>query len=100
MDDSGNTNHVMEVTKTTIGMKTEQFWKEFQELQAQAKAMLITQMTMTEAERPWLQKKFLQTLTLCVSIWMIVDMVLDWFSCYRFYLMCQVMLNNNIKYLY
>ena len=34
--------------------------------------------------------KVVQTFTFCMTIWMLVDMVLDWLSCYKFYQMCQV----------
>merc|ERR1719507_775530 len=56
-------------------------------LQVQAMTMLRTQVS--KANGPWVQKKFLQTLTLFMTVWMTVDMVLDWIFCYKFYQMCQ-----------
>ena len=95
LDSCGNTNNVMELTKTTIETETETEKKSNiktekpsppSTLPAQALTMLITRLSSTE----WLRKKFVKTFSLFVIIWMIVDMVLDWLFCYKFYQMCLV----------
>ena len=104
MDHSGNTNNVMELISTSQPQNDEALGEEKKNigaektffaatLQAQAMTMLRTQVS--KANGPWVQKKFLQTLTLCMTIWMIVDMVLDWIFCYKFYQMCQVTVDSH-----
>ena len=75
LDSSGNTNHVMELTKTTFEMETETAEKNKTKaekpfppstLPARALTRLFTRLSTSE----WLKKKFLQIFTLCASMWM------------------------------
>ena len=43
-----------------------------------------------ESSWDWMKKKLGQTLTFCMTLWMIADMMLDCLSCYNFYEMCLV----------
>ena len=92
LDDCGNTNHVMEVAEVR-SEQNESLGDEKKETEAKkiVFASKLTKLTqMAKANRAWARKKFLQPLTLFMTHWMIVDMVLDWLSCYKFYQMCQV----------
>ena len=104
MDNCGNTNHVMEVVEVmdvrSQPNKNESLGDEKKNTEAKKlvfASKLTTLTQMAQANRAWARKKLFHPLSLfmtadilLMTLWMIVDMVLDWLSCYKFYQMCQV----------